>query len=205
MNARHVLLICVAGLATSCGGGGSGASFSTFAFPSNAFNDGYVTTQPAVLRDSVSVAVGWDGLNEFVIRGFYRFLHTGIPAGAKIHSATLWTYQFEVEGDPYAALGGGVVVDHIDMGEELYVEDFDSPALSSAFGVLSTDATLGVRTLDVKTEVQADVDALRPYTDFRLRFPVDAGEARSQDGVFFSDAEDGAATGFPPFLIVSWK
>ena len=205
MVIRSVLLLCTVGVAASCGGGGGGGgSLHAFAFPSNAFNDGYVSTQPAVLRDSVSVVLGWDDLNEFVVRGFYRFLHTGIPAGAKIVSATLLTYQFDVFGDPYSALGGGVLVDHLDMGEKLYVEDFDSAALSSAIGVLSADATLGVKTLNVKSEVQADVDALRPYTDFRLRFPLDSSSDRQSHFASFSDAEDAEATGFPPVLLVTW-
>lgn len=198
MGARSPLLACAAVAALSCGGGGGGGSQS-FSFPGNAFNDGYVTTQPAVIRGGFSVALGWDPINGFVVRGFFRFLHTGIPPSAVIDSAILSANQSEVFGDPYGVLGGGVLVDHVDMEAMLYVEDFDFVALSPAFGVLSSDATLGPKTLDVTAEVQADVTATRPYTDFRLRFPLDNPADRTlSGGVFFTDTEDAAATGLPP-------
>lgn len=150
--------------------------------------DGYIThmfAEPEVyVTNSVdpSFQVGYSnsGFTKIGLKGFVSFNLSSLPEGATITSAVLRVYQYNVAGDPYDKLGK-VLVEHVsydslEQGEsgetaqaKYTMEPLDNTIPADAF--LSTDATIGYKTLDVTAAVQADQGASRTRAQFRLRFP----------------------------------
>lgn len=64
-----------------------------------------------------------------------------------------------------------IVVDHIDTStfEQLEPPLFDGFTLESNIGTISDDRRLGFKALDVTAQVQADSDAGRATSSFRIR------------------------------------
>lgn len=108
-------------------------------------------------------------------KGFVSFNMTDIPAG--VHSfefANLNMNQVVVSGVPYAALGGTLLLDHISFATMNLASAFNGTSLG-AIGTLSSDATLGYKTLSVLTAVQDDYAqriARGNRTQYRLAFPT---------------------------------
>ncbi len=113
-------------------------------------------------------------------------------------------HQSAVIGAPYATLGS-VIVDHVDIGLTLDAADFGAAALQAGVGLLSSDATVGPKSLDVTSQVLADIAAARPRSGFRLRFPVASDADAADDFAQFNDGEDSFGNGLLPFLIVSYE
>jgi DNA-binding beta-propeller fold protein YncE len=160
-----------------------------------------VSGSPAVGEKDVTYvsSAGW--------RQLYSFGIVSIPASATITSATLRLYQCDVAGAPYAHLGN-VIVDHVNYGAALSASAYSGATVSSNIGTLSTTASLGYRSLDVKTRVQADMTAARVRSQFRLQFSLlDYFANATDDFVQFTDAEDstcaGTATNRPPQLALT--
>jgi hypothetical protein len=170
------------------GCGGSGTNTYTLTLLSEAELDGYIThmfAEPEVyVTNSVdpSFQVGYSnsGFTKIGLKGFVSFNLSSLPEGATITSAVLRVYQYNVAGDPYDKLGK-VLVEHVsydslEQGEsgetaqaKYTMEPLDNTIPADAF--LSTDATIGYKTLDVTAAVQADQGASRTRAQFRLRFP----------------------------------
>jgi hypothetical protein len=183
---------CELGDAEQNGGGGFGSE-QTVTLAGTDTLDGWVRSPDG---NSASLGGTWvivgdifSGGVTYTYRGFYSFDISAIPAGSSVASATLRLHQISVIGSPYSELGN-VVVDHVDYGAALSgLEDFSVPALASGVGTLSTDATLGLRTLSVTARVQADVTAGRARSQFRLRFsPTEASDDGNSDFAQFADA-----------------
>lgn len=123
-------------------------------------------------------------------RGFCSFRLP--PPPIRVEAATLALYQTNVFALPYEY--GRIEVDHLDFGGTLDPADF----LLSGFqaGVISSDPTLGTKTLDVKTEVQSDYVYARMNSQFRfVLVPYYGGVA-----VFAGPGQAGA-----PELILSYR
>jgi len=108
------------------------------------------------------------GLN---IRAFFTFDLTSLPAGAVLRTAFLRIYQWDVVNSPYSTLGD-LVVDHLVYGNTLDAADYDVAEISRGFGVLSTDSTIETKQVSVLQQVQADLDAGRTVSQFRVRFAI---------------------------------
>jgi hypothetical protein len=180
--------LLLAGLA-GCGGGGGGLATSSQSLP--AVLDGFVTDDGFVdTATSSAIAVGdTDGTFDNHARGFVRFDRSNLPPGATIVSATLRLHQSAVVGSPYAT-HGDVVVDHVDVGTSLDAGDFGALPLIPALGVLSDDAGIESKDVDVTAAVLADVLAGRITSDFRLYFPLASDSDGAEDYVQFNDVED---------------
>ncbi|MDJ0974461.1 MAG: hypothetical protein QNJ98_08395 [Planctomycetota bacterium] len=129
-------------------------------------------------------------------RAIYSFALPEIPEGAELVSAEMILFQRAVVGDPMGLMQM-IIVDHIDMGATYDGTAFDDRTLgtvSDANGQpvpLSTDASLGERTIDVTAEVQADIDAGRGRSQYRLRGLIDAPNGNGEsDLINFSDGRD---------------
>jgi len=138
-------------------------------------------------------------------RQFYSFDISIIPIGNAIEKASILLYQANYNGDPYAELGN-VIVDHVDYGDSLTSDDYNSMPLTGNIGTLSDNLTIEYKTLDVTACVQADYTAGRQYSQFRLRFSLlDGNNDGTNDYVNFTDFEDSCClVNMPPYLQVTY-
>ena len=193
-------ILCAGGCGGS--GGGSEPSDTTITINSTPTVDGTVVDTVLVDTSTFALQVG-DTSGNSRKRGFLRFSLASIPAGATIGSAVLRVHQSFVFGTPYASLGN-VVVDHMRIGSALDLGDFETPAV--VVGTLSSDATLGHKTLDVTSSVVADLAAALANTDFRLRASLlDTDSDGVADDSQWNDAEDTAGDGNVPRLVVTYS
>jgi hypothetical protein len=131
-------------------------------------------------------------------RGFCAF---ALP-DVRVEHASLRLYQGSISGTPYDN-GDVVVVDEMAYGPELDTGDYDLAALDEEIGVLSTDATVGLRTLDVTAAVQNAIASGRPNAEFRIRFRNDAAMGRAIfDGPKDFDGNPGVN---PPRLLIRYR
>ena len=176
-------------------------------FVSDPALDGYVYSNNNIAGTGVvqntEIRVG-DHAGDGSRRGILSFPIDQIPAGAKILEATLEVHQGPATNDPYA-LGPNLLVDHVDLQGALDKTDYESLALHPVIGVLSTDATPGIRTLSVVAAVQSDVDAGRTSSEYRLKFQFPTNSDGMADTAEFNDSEDHLASGILPRLIVKWE
>jgi len=191
-------------LVAGCGGGGGdgGPATTTVTLHSTPTIDGTVIDGVLVNTSTYALQVG-DTIAAAGKRGFLRFSITGIPSGATIVSAELRVHQSFVFGSPYASLGN-VVVDQVQIGTALDLGDFG--AVGVVEGTLSSDASLGYKTLDVTDAVESDHMLAHPNTDFRLRTSLLLTDSDSvQDDTQWDDAEDTAGSGNVPLLVVTYQ
>ncbi len=172
------------------------------------------------------------GSSIYGYRSFLDFDLSSIPVTASIISATLYVYQKTVAGTPYGASGfGSLVLDPMDYGMALTAGAFSQTELkvvgycppcslvicSRLFGatVLSSSATLGWKTTQVRDELQGALEKQRRL-QLRLNFSTKGtdGDATSDLVTFHSPASTmTTCTGEPtdnptnqckPFLRVSY-
>src|SRR5262249_7099359 len=147
--AALILAPCATSACGGGGGGGSGVGTITFG-PSTDLtlvSDGSDGGTGLSVGDTVSNL----GLRVGLRFGLFPFL----PANATILSAKLHLRQRNVAGAPYAAFTN-VLVDRVDFGLSLTAADFAPVVLTPNVGTISSDATLGVKELDVTAAVAAD-------------------------------------------------
>lgn len=179
------------------GGGGSGNTTATFV-PSTAANlqsNGTLETTPGMKvgqSNSVGIATG-------LRFGLFPFL----DHADTIVSARLVLRQMSVTGTPYPDFGS-VVVDVVDYGASLGAGDQSPPVSASAVGTLSSDATLGLKEVDVTSQVAAAAAADSFVIDFRLRFSGLVLRP-STDIATFEDPGHDLGTPDGPQLIVQYR
>jgi hypothetical protein len=195
------LLAAALMLVAGCGGGGDGSTTVVLlTFPAD---DGYITSD-GIVDDESLVRAGDNAVNESR-RGFARFPLASVPPGVTIVSAVLELRQTAVLGDPYGSFGD-VVVHHVNFGAGIDATDFDSPILSAVPGFLSTDATLGTKSIDVTAQVIADLVAGRAHSDFRIRFSGAMVTADNlQDSALFSEATSTPGSVNAPRVTVTYE
>ena len=138
-------------------------------------------------------------------RGFLSFDLSGLPANVEITSAELSVSQDDHSGAPYANLGGKIIVDHIVIGDELDLADYNSFPVKPNIGELSTNLVYEMKTLDVVDRVKNDIEMGRETSDYRLRFPVGLANNGVSDEVHFNGAENATGTGYLPKLIIKYE
>jgi len=141
------------------------------------------------------------GRNMYLIeRGFVSFDLSDVPSGAKITEAKLAMYLADVKGDPMG-VGVRVKVDHLDYGDSFENADYSQSSLSGSFGTLTENDSLGWKEVDVADQVQADLDADRSRSQFRIHMAVEnqGGDAEG-DFAYFESANDSEGTGNTPQL-----
>jgi len=180
-----------------CGGGSDVVSPVGIGILSTPALDGHVTATGSVSTGDVVMAAG-DSVTGDIARFFVSFPLGAIPAGAQIQSASIEMTQVNVLGTPYLDLGG-LALDHMDYGPSLEFGDFGLGALSPAFALLSTTPALGLRTVDVKPQLQADIVALRTRSQYRCRFGATTDGNADDDFVQFNTNE---APSDKPVLVV---
>ena len=147
-----------------------------------------------------------DDANGIAYRSTLGFDLGKLPAGAKVTAATLQVDQCRVGGSPFTALGA-LVVDHIDLTLGLTDAAYAGQTIDDDIGTLSSDATIGLRQLDVTAQVQQDVASNRRVTAYRLRFSQhDTNGDAISDFVQIALSRDGVCTTAPePKLHVAYS
>lgn len=163
-------LVPLAALGACGGGGGSGNATAqpvAVTLHGAPLLDGTVTQGGATFLGEALVGDNGGAQGE---RACIDFELTGVPTGAHVVTATMTLVQRVVRGTPYATLGS-LLLDHVVYGTVLEAGEYARTPIESAFAVLSTDATLGPRTIDVTAQVQNDL--ARGQSQFRLRFSTE--------------------------------
>jgi hypothetical protein len=208
----HRWLACLPLLALavlpSCGGCGCSDPVvtptpQTLTLPSEADRDGWASTGNFVAdAPSGDTALTGDTVTGTQARRqFFSFDLSTLPASATIQSATLRLFQEGVTGTPYTT-HGVVVVDHL-VYDLLDASDYDAAPLTANVGNLSTAVALEYKTLNVTTQVQADVAGTHTRSQFRVRWSLQDNDGDpTDDFARFVDAEDLGASGNPPQLVI---
>ncbi len=137
-------------------------------------------------------------------RGFVGFDVSSIPRDADVDSAVLRVEQTQVGGLPFLE-DGGVVVDLIDGGDDLSAGDYSSGPLMSLVDPLSSDAELGMRSLEVRVAVQRALDLGLQSCMFRLMLRPPASSAPTfLDRVSFHTANEFGFDAAPPELEIEY-
>ncbi len=127
-----------------------------------------------------NLAVG-EGAGNTPIRGYAGFDVSPLAGCIEVEEAMLETYQYSVTAGTYAL--GDVSVDHFVIAT-LNAASYSAAPLAQ-LGVLSDDAVLEQKTLDVTTAVRNDLSALRTYSQFRLAFTIETNNDANQNTAFF--------------------
>lgn len=85
-----------------------------------------------------------------------------------------------------------------------FLLDF-STALTNNIGTISNNTTVEWKTLDVASYVQADLDAGRTSSQYRIRFTRNTDSDGVQDATFFESVENSGGTGNAPQLVVTYR
>ena len=146
---------------------------------------------------------GWDVIvgGENYDRAYLSFDLSPLPDSIIVIGATVNLYQFRSGGNnvlgvfPIWDVPGGdtlfCIMDHIDYGAYLDTSDWGAgdpgnpKTLASNIGVISDNATIEYKSLDVTKYVQADIDAKRSRSQFRVRFPIDTDHDGRNDCLDF--------------------
>lgn len=197
-------------LASGCGSGGGNLAATQFhSAPNVPVMSGYIHGPPAgpvVVPSTGSLIWVGDHSNNHAEYGYYRFNISAIPGGSVIVEAYFRVGQELISGSPYANLGGQVMVDHLDLGAALDPADYTSPAMFTAgVAVLSTDPGITQKSANVTAAVQADVNAGRPRTDLRLRFPTGSDGDGFYDDTAFNNQANNGGSGLLPLLEIRYR
>lgn len=217
-----VIVVVASSLATgSCGGGGGGdGSDATVTLPpiySDGALDGRInyhvpTGSDFIVQANLPPLVGDHDCvgavdNGYGYRSFLCYPLGSIPAGANVTRATLRVWQTQVTSgggahDPYDHLGD-LSLHHIALtnGTSLTGPDC-TKAPEADMGILSTDASLGVKSRDVTSAVRADLLAGRTYSHFRIQFTVtDSDSDHWCEAVSLSDGEGNGGSDLPELVV----
>jgi hypothetical protein len=199
-----VLVVSMSLLLPACGGAGGGDAPADAALPKERTTalQSVADLDGAIFGSLVSGArpdlVPQVGIHHSAFwYGYVGFDLAGIPAG-QIVSATLEVGQTAVVGDPYGKWGP-IEVHTVDGGAAL---DLADAYVANPRGTLSTDATLGVKRLDL-TEIVTRARA-EGWTSFlcRLRFATYVFQPGDDYAVFNDGADQAGAPGARPALVV---
>ncbi len=193
MPSALIGLLVLAGCGGGGGGGGGGAPVVppapvTFDIPLDATQSGFISGGGNV-AGNVPPQAG-DLADNSELRGFLSFPIGSIPGTATLVAAVLRVYQTGTVATPYTDFTA-LSVDSLALGGSLDVADFGVAALSTAGTLAPFDATIGVKTLGVLTQVAADRTAARTFSSFRVSFLGAPGADNAGDRANFGASTPG--------------
>ncbi len=128
------------------------------------------------------------GSDRMSFRSYISFNLVSLPESVTVVEAVVGIYQWDCMGNgddgrfPIWNVPGGdtlfCILDHIEYGDSLDTTDWtagdegDPQTLTSNIGVISKDSIIEWKTMDVTQYFQADIDAERGRTQFRISFPI---------------------------------
>ena len=134
--------------------------------------DGWVDTFVCSSGDDInalsSLRVGQGSVS--VTSNYRSFVSFDVSSlkGVGITSATLFVYQSSVVDSPYTN-GGNIVVDLVDYGPTLDVQDWCESATASDIGAISSNATLGFKSLNVTSSLASVLGQGNDLLQFRFQ------------------------------------
>lgn len=132
---------------------------------------------------------------------YYSFDLSALPEGARVKSAMLSLYSRDTLGDPQEMMVL-VRVDHVNYGNVFPTTHGGAQGLDFNFATLADMNVLGRKDLDVKDQLQADLDAGRSTSQYRLRGAIASDLDNETDIALLTDGEDSFGTGELPLLII---
>jgi len=189
------------------------------------YSEFYSTLFVVTTADEYSAgdALGWDMFvgGENYTRSYLCFDLSSLPDSIIVVEASVNLYQWLSIGNdtrgvfPIWDVPGGdtlfCIMDHINYGAYLDTLDWGAgdpgnpKTLTSNIGVLSDDATIEYKTLDVTRYVQADIDAERRRSQFRIRFPIDTDHDERGDWLDFYSSSSAHYPPLHPYMPVRYK
>ncbi len=140
-------------------------------------------------------------------RFYLSFEVLPVPVNYSIQSVVFKLYQYFCEGDSYSQtfpLFYGnhydCMVNHVNYGNSIEVSDFD-PFYYGTVGAISTDNTVGWKTLDITDEYIQDFNQNRPYSQYMIYFPIISDADFQFDNVRFGSLYFTDGQGFPQVVI----
>lgn len=153
-------------------------------------------------QPSYPIAVG-DSEENYYFRGFFGFDISSIQS--TIVSATLRLYQTDSDGAPYTDLAN-LYLDHVNFGTlETNATDFDGNDITRGLASTSDSDNSEWKEFDVKSAVQADIDAGRTTSQFRVRFATNTDGNNDSDYILIEDTENHGITGNKAQLVVTYQ
>lgn len=133
-------------------------------------------------------------------RAFFSFDISSIHS--TVVSATLKIYQVSTpEGSPYTNLGS-LLIDHVNFGTiAANATVYDGNDLTRSIATTSNSAD-GWKEFDVKNGVQADIDAGRSTSQFRVRFTNE--QLSGKNDIAIEDKDYHCGTTNKPELVVTY-
>ena len=141
------------------------------------------------------------GSGSNVFASFYSFDLSSLPAGVRIRSATMSLYNRAILGNPQG-MNVLVRVDHVRFGLLFPQSPLGGVTEAFDFAQITALNQLGRKDLDVTAQVQADLDAGRTRSQYRLRGAIGTNNDNVGDVMRLTDGEDSAGTGELPLLII---
>lgn len=163
----------------------------------------------------------WDlGSGRTSFRSYISFNLAFSSESVTVVEAVVAIYQWDCCGNgvdgrfPVWNVPGGdtlfCIMDHIDYGDSLDTTDWtagdegDLQTLTSNIGVISKDSVIEWKKMNVTQYFQADIDAGRERTQFRIRFPIlsdfDGWPEEDYLSFYSGDAEEKK-----PYLAIEYK
>jgi hypothetical protein len=140
---------------------------------------------------------------EVISRGFLSFDLSGIPADATIEGIELRFFQSQIQGEPYASLGG-LLLEYVRFGDVLGPQAYDIPAVGSASLAPLPQANAWYTIADptITSWVETERNAGQTRLQIRIRFEQESDGDGLEDWV--SIMPGGNVLGAPnaPRLIV---
>jgi hypothetical protein len=126
-----------------------------------------------VTTNSINASGIYAGDTQYDIQqvSMYSFALPNLPAGAELTRAGFSSDQTYVGGSPYGVLPGLGEIHLMDVEFDTQFDAPDAVAIAD-LGILSDDADVETKTLDVTEAVLDDYDADLANTQFRIQFPV---------------------------------
>ncbi len=159
-------------------------------------------TNATAISNSAVIRVG--DTADSILRGFFSFDLTGIPANVVADEARLFINKEGVEGNPYEF--SDMSLDHVNYGNSLTGDDYDTPVLADLgiFDSASAPAT-GYLSSNVTSALNDDLASRTSRgnrSQYRLSFRVGDGVKGDPEFVSFTASE--GPNGQRPFLQVTY-
>lgn len=212
-NIRTFALVAMTGaslLLAGCGGGGGGddeeqqlqlTALSQPDLDGVVFGDNQDIQSRPDLQPGVGDFALTTGASPARAVSYYSFDVSDIPAGATIKSATLSLFARDTLGNPQGMMVL-VRVDHVNYGANFPQTLLGATGLDFNFATINDIGTIGRKEIDATAQLQADIDAGRSTSQFRLRGAIATNADNITDMAFLTDGEDSFGTGEVPMLII---
>jgi len=185
------------------------------------YSEYYSTLIVNTISEILIVGDGWNWITggEDHEKSYLSLDLSPLPDSIIVIEATINVYQSGSIGNdtlwsfPIWDVPGGdtlfCIMDHINYGAYLDTSDWGAgdpgnpKTLASNIGIISDDTTIEYKTLDATRYMQADIDAARAKSQFRIRFPIDTDYDDRDDYLNFISSRTSST--IKPYMLIRYK